>query len=290
MPATTWPRDEAGLRQRFEDRKFCPEEFPSGEQAALLLALLGSYAHRGLAPSSRPLCVYCPLAKPCWHEASAARRIPSPEAPENGGIILPWVGANYRPGGLLVLAVNPNIAVNDETHLLTEHAISWDYDNSLGALQSTAGGSTFGYRMACSASLLLAHAHGRWHSDEITPQVLVRALHSTARLQTVKCVPARDRSRPTTIMQRRCPEFLLEHELAILRPGMILTLGSVPDAAVAELRGYTYLEDQSSEFLWRHQIHASWGRPEVFGIPHPADPRGGWQRGHDALRAALDPR
>lgn len=286
MPAesTLWPRDKDGLRRRFESAQFCPEEFPSGEQATLLLELLTCYDEHGLAPATRPLCTCCPHAAACWATAMNALRSPSREKPEDGGIILPWVGARYRPGGVLVIAVNPNIAADDRTYLLSEHEISWDlYDTSLRNQQPRVGQSTFAFRMARSAAVLLAFADRASVGDLDDREALVDALHRTARLQTVKCVPKRARSRPTAEMTRRCPSFLLEHELAVLRPGFILTLGNVPDAAVAELPGYTYLEDQSSEYLWRHRIDATWGQAEVFAIPHPGDPRGGWQRGHDTL-------
>lgn len=288
VEAAFWPRDERELRQRFEDAHFCPEEVPTDEHAQLLLDLLADYDDQGLAPASRPLCSCCPHAKVCWASAAHARRSPSRERPEDGGIILPWVGAGYRRGGVLVVGVNPNIAAEDRTYLLSEHELSWDlYDRSLRRLQPTVGRSTFAYRMARSASLLLSRAEGASIPDPGNCDPLLRALHSTARLQAVKCIPKRARSRPTQTMTRRCPPFLLACELAILRPGLILTLGSVPDAAIAQIPGYKYLEDQSSEYLWRHRIIADWGQPEVFAIPHPADPRGGWKRGNETLQHVL---
>lgn len=286
--AAVWPRDEGELRLRFEDAHFCPEEVPTDEQAHVLLDLLACYDDHGLAPARRPLCWYCPHAKACWASAAHTRRVPTRERPEDGGIILPWVGAGHRQGGVLVLGVNPNIAAEDRTYLLSEHELSWDlYDSSLRQAQRTVGRSTFAYRMARSASLLLSWAEGASIPDPDDPGPLLRALHSTARLQAVKCIPKRARSRPTRTMTRRCPSFLLERELEILRPGLILTLGNVPDGAIAQLPGYTYLEDQSSEYLWRHRIIAGWGQAEVFAIPHPADPRGGWKRGNETLQHVL---
>lgn len=279
-----WPEDTARLRRRFEEKEFYPEEIPRGEQATLLLALLGLYADKGLAPATRPLCACCPHSGSCWRSASRARRTPTRAAPEDGGIILPWVGDGYRPGGLLIIAVNPNIAETDATHLLSEHEITWDrHHRTLENGQRLDEGSNFAYRMARSAALLLDSVDGRELADHEEPQDLVGSLHRTARLQSVKCVPRRKRSRPTSAMQRICPNFLLEQELAILRPGAILTLGNIPDSAVAQLSGYEDLETESSEFLWRHTLTANWGRAEIFSIPHPADPHNGWVSGHDEL-------
>jgi len=283
-----WPVDAFGLRRRFTDAEFCPEEVPTGEQVALLLSLLGLYADRGLAPATRPLCACCPQAGPCWRSASAARRMPSLAAPEDGGIILPWVGGGYRPGGVLVIAVNPNIADTDVTHLLSEHEITWDrHHRSLANGQRVDEGSNFAYRMARSAAPLLDSLDGRGITDRERPQDLLGSLHRIARLQSVKCVPRRERSRPTSAMQWICPEFLLEQELAVLRPGVILTLGNIPDAAVAQLLGYEDLDSEGSEFLWRHRLTEAWGRAEIFSMPHPADPRNGWEAGHRELLSRL---
>ncbi len=287
-PSIIWPSDKESLRRRFQDADFCAEEWPSGDQAALLLGLLKAYADAGLAPATQPLCECCQHAASCWSSASGSRRAPSSGTPEDGGVILPWVGSHYRPGGLLVLAVNPNIAAEDRTYLLSEHEISWDiYDPALRGLGKTAGRSVFAPRMARSAALLIAYANRAPLPERDSPDDLAQALHRTARLQTVKCVPRRQRSRPTPAMIRRCPEFLLQGELAVLQPRFILSLGTVPDAALERLAGYEYVDSLSSEHLWRHRLNAAWGPTEVFALPHPADPRGGWLRGHEALREAL---
>ena len=81
--------------------------------------------------------------------------------------------------------------------------------------------------------------------------------------------------------------LVLEEELEILQPQLILTLGSVPDAAISRLSRDEHLESASSEYLWRHRLARKWGSAEIFAIPHPADPRGGWHRGHEALLTAL---
>src|SRR5258707_8575990 len=123
---TLWPRDESELRSRFDAEGFEPEEIPHRSQAKALLRLLQLYEMRGLAPATRPLCDCCENARSCWRAAIEARRVPGGELPEDGGIILPWVGAGYGQGGVIVIALNPNIAVGDRTYLLSEHEISWD--------------------------------------------------------------------------------------------------------------------------------------------------------------------
>jgi len=267
-----WPRDESELRGRFEKGGFDPEEIPDGDQARLLLNLLELYARedKDLAPATRPLCECCPNHEPCWAGIEDARRTPGTDRREDGGIILPWVGARYKPGGLVVIAINPNVAPDHRTFLLSEHEISWRHHCVLENDQKSDEGSWFAYRMLRSAAALLDCGDKLPITDRDRPQDLVDALHRTARLQAVKCVPRRHRSKPTSAMEQACAPFLLEDELGILRPRVILALGNVPDQAISRLSGYQYLESASSEFLWRHRLAANWGSSEVFAIPHPA--------------------
>jgi Uracil DNA glycosylase superfamily len=284
---TLWPCDHNELRARFKHAKFFPEEIPNGDQATLLLDLLKLYAEKDLAPAARPLCECCPNKKTCWAGAMDARRTPSRDRPEDGGIILPWVGARYQLGGLVVIAINPNVAQDHRTFLLSEHEISWRDHCVLESGQKNDDDSYFAYRMLRSAAALLDLASELPITDRERPEDLIDALHRTARLQTVKCVPQRDDSEPTSAMGRVCPAFFLDAELEILQPQLILTLGSVPDAAISRLSGYEYLESASVEYLWRHRLIREWGSAEVFAIPHPANRHGGWHRGHEALLAAL---
>ncbi len=288
VAATLWPRNERELRARFEQCEFASEEIPKGSQGGLLLKLLALYESKGLSPATSPLCDCCVNNTRCWRAAMKARRTPTKTHPENGGIMLPWVGSRYRRGGVAVIAINPNIGTNDRTHLLSEHEISWDrHHRVLENNLKTDEGSPFAYRTLRSTAAILDRSCANPIRDREQPQDLVGALHHTARLQAVKCVPRTARSRPTGAMEHTCPRFLLEAELGILRPRFILTLGTVPDWAISQLPGYEYLDHASSEYLWRHRLHCKWGSAEVFGIPHPSDPRGGWFRGHQALLRSL---
>lgn len=86
-------------------------------------------------------------------------------------------------------------------------------------------------------------------------------------------------------MQSRCPPFLSEDELTILRPGFILTLGNSADAAMPRHPGYKPLRNAGSASLWRSRLAAKWGAVDVFGIYHPA--YGGWHQSHKSLLRSL---
>jgi hypothetical protein len=207
---TLWPGNGSELRARFEQAGFDPDEIPSGDQTTLLLELLELYASesKDLAPATRPLCDCCPNREPCWAGAEDARRTPSTDRPEDGGIMLPWVGTRYRPDalvapdGLVVIAINPNIAPDHRSFLLSEHEISWRHHCGLETGQKSDKGSSFAYRMLRSAAAVLDFADELPITDRERPQDLVDALHRTARLQAVKCVPRRDRSKPTSAWNR----------------------------------------------------------------------------------------
>jgi len=104
----------------------------------------------------------------------------------------------------------PNIAPDHRTFLLSEHEISWRHHCALENDQKSDKGSSFAYRMLRSAAALLDYAKKLPITDRERPLDLVDALHRTARLQAVKCVPRHHRSQPTTAIEeslgarRRC--------------------------------------------------------------------------------------
>jgi hypothetical protein len=91
--------------------------------------------------------------------------------------------------------LTPNIAADDHTNLLTEHEITWDrHHRTLARGSTTDENSPFAYRMARSAAAVLDLATQQPVQDREDPTDLLDALARTARLQTVKCMPRRERS------------------------------------------------------------------------------------------------
>lgn len=260
-------RTAGDLKALFVEQQYERHQIPVGAQAKLLLRLYRLYARKGLLPGGRlaPLVDCCCNAPTCWAPALAAR---PPRRGDNGSIMLPWVGRRYRPGGVVVLAVNPNIAPEDDTDLLIEHGMTWE-KHKVGLEHDARRyeSSAFAFGAMRSAAALLDVLDGFSVRDR-EPHELVEALHRTARLQSVKCVPRRNGSEPTNPMWENCPPLLLGGELDILKPALLLVLGGNPRWAVERLDGFRQRRSSSSS-LGRGVLDRPGSSTEVFFVAHP---------------------
>ena len=290
--APVWPRSRAGVSRLFEGAWPDRERIAAGEQASLLLELLDTYRTEGLnyRRGGVALCDICPNSTSCWRglEPSARRRPTAVRHQENGGIILPWIGPRYKIGGVAVIGINPNIAIDDYTFLLIEHGISWEhYIATFERGRLNEDGSSFGGRAMQTAGLVLDDLDGRPIRAR-EPHELIDVVHRTARLQAVKCVPKRERSEPSSEMSKRCPEFLLAKELAILRPSRIVILGSPARDAVHQMPGYRPLRSHT-RYLQRGELVLHGASASVYTLSHPNARDGAWAQGFKSLCRHLAP-
>jgi hypothetical protein len=265
------------LRARFDAYEF-HDERPS-VQAPLLLELLELYRTKKLLRrgSVRALCDICPNAESCWDKANDGQRrapreptTPESEDSENGGIFLPWVGPQYKRGGVVIIGINLNITGDGETDLLIEHAITWQrYVGRFRLGVGGEGGSRYGVATAQSAQALVAWTTGRKVPAAAAPgSQLIDAVLQTSRLQAVKCVPRRSRSEPFPQMWDHCPSFLLRDELDILEPAALLVLGQKTHQAVRALPGF---QPKTHRRHFPHgQLKGAGWMADVFELPHPS--------------------
>ncbi|HZK15274.1 MAG TPA: uracil-DNA glycosylase family protein [Solirubrobacterales bacterium] len=76
--------------------------------------------------------------------------------------------------------------------------------------------------------VILASLHGEGlpsDSTDVTNKELADLWEHCAYLQTIKCAPGAARSNPTGGMIRNCPSFLLQPELGIIQPQIVVLLG-----------------------------------------------------------------
>jgi uracil-DNA glycosylase len=144
--------------------------------------------------------------------------------------------------------------------------------------------SRAGYRMAAGAAAVLSAWEGHRPEVEVEPdpRALVGFIEHMARLQAIKCSPRDDDAgAPTRAMERQCPPRYLHHELALLAPGGLLALGSVPRWAVAS--GFEVSLEVDEPTFARGTVTIAAQQAEYFWIPHPNNRRGGWARGQRQL-------
>jgi hypothetical protein len=182
------------------------------------------------------------------------------------------VGPKYEVGGVIVVGMNPNASSNDYTDLLIEHGISWEYVAQFRLGRRARGGSRFAFGAMRSAAALLDVLDGRRARDRDDPVELVSAVLRTARLQAVKCVPVRPRSRPYATMWKHCPSFVLGDELDALRPGTLLGLGDKTHGAITRVGDFEKLAARAKNVTYGLLQRPGWDAPaRVYMLPHPQD-------------------
>jgi hypothetical protein len=285
------------VKRRLEDWQLSATE----QRTALLAQLTALYTRRNVMTRNGRCCRLdrcCDSGPICWRTAQHDEypgEKPSPPDEPDGSIFWPWIGEHYELGGLCVVAINLNLDTDtpedDWWDITVEYGITDHVGEYLGAGRHTSpkwGPSRTGYRMAASAAAVSAWWEGRppHPAVEPDPRTLVGFLEHIARVQAVKCSPrGRRAGQPAPAMWRQCPPRYLGAELAILRPGVLLVLGTAPRRALGAL-GETALEIDTPEFAYGSFTLGDL-QPELFWLPHPNNRRGGWARGQRQLLSYL---
>lgn len=266
-----------------------PCDYPQGVPLRLLAETARLYERRGLLSSTKPEPLWrcCSYGRECWAKAAKPRR---GSRVNDGTITLPWIGPDYLPGGVVVIAIN----LHNASRVLTEYEIvcssassqeTLSQISSFEAGRKKAHGSLFAYGSVRSAAMLLDVLDGIAITDRADPTELVTPLNRIARLQSVKCAPDDDRrGTPTTAMVRNCPPLLLGDELSILKPRIILTVGRSATQAVRNVPGYETIPSRG--VVKTATIPIADEICTVYSVAHPAS-AGAWQTGHATLRRHL---
>lgn len=282
--------EEATLQAAFDAKGYRGEWAPSGLQLELALAFADLYESHGLITDGSitpPLWACCPNARECWRPAMDER---PRDHPEDGGISLPWIGPDYRPGGVVVLAINFNdasglitafdIADSDKTEL-SQGSFKVYYDDP------SYRGSDFPYCSTRSAAMLVDVLDGQPPCDREQPSDVAPFVDRLVRLQAIKCSPRNSKySEPTPDMWLHCPPMLLADELAIARPGAIVTFGADVRWVLAQVTDFETREE--SRGLVRGAVTVAGRETPVYCLYHPG--RGAWRKSQPLLKAALEER
>jgi hypothetical protein len=251
----------------------------------LLMSLARIYEQESVldGDDASPLWDSCRCAESCWaafpQDWQPGR---DPADPWNGGILFPWIGAQYAVGGVTVLGIN----LRDASGLFVEYEIASTQFECFEAGHERPHGSWWAYRSMRSAAAVLRSMAGDAQLDVQDPVALAPVLDETARVQAVKC-SSKDgaRSARTPEMNANCPSRYLRRELGVLRPRVLIGFGmEVWDAVdgIAEIdesvwgddfsRSVVRIDDLAFEMLWLH---------------HPASVGDTWQRSFELLKSNL---
>jgi hypothetical protein len=260
------------------------------DQLARLYVRNSVLTSEGFAPA---LVDNCPHRSVCWGgcEARASRKANVHGLPgDDGSIFFPWIGRNYRPGGVCVAGWNLNHGGKDWHPLIAESVITSTYRAAMARGRHKAYRSMFGYRSLSAAAAVHDVLHGAEPVGRPRPKDLAGCFDDMARVQTVKCAPLGNRSNPSGAMNAECPSTFLLGELQILRPRALIIFGG--SALVAALKAIRTLDvdpprwcPESDGGYGRRESLAPWGRLDVIAMWHPSYAR--WPRAQEALIADL---
>lgn len=255
------------------------------ERLALLVELALIYEEEGVLKGGKslPLWDVCACAEPCW-SAFPDKWKPGkdPGDPWNGGIMLPWIGGEYRPGEVVTVGIN----LREASGLYIEYEIASGQLDALSAGHEKPHGSWWAYRSARSAAAVLQSISGHHDAlDVANPVTLAAVLDQTARLQAVKC-SSKDgtSSARTPEMRSNCPSRYLKRELAALRPRAIVSFGQETWDAISLIA--TIDERVAGEHFSRSTVHLNdlEIRFDMVWLHHPSDRgTGRWQQSFDLL-------
>ena len=269
-------------------------------RAKLLTNLTGIYESEGLIADGAPLalCRCCPSAEDCWRreQGRLPRVFPARNndatgtTGESGSIFWPWIGEQYRPGGVSLVSLNINNAhadpgADDWWTIGVEYAIAEHALAGLGAGRRRILNSLFHYRAMSAALAVLASQDGFDPTEEPSPEEAAAALERIARVQAIKCSPSHDNSTPTVEMRANCPPRFAARELQVLAPGVLLSLGADARTLIDGLAKPTRTE-RGTQFH-RGRLKLAGTEVELLALPHPTSRGRAWSLGLAELVASL---
>lgn len=264
----------------------------TSDQIDFLLPLSVIYGQRSVL-RERPIPALvrsCERASECWRNVPEVRRPAGTSSrdpdSENGCMILPWVGPEYRRGGACVLGMNIHYSGYDAEFAL-EYCIT--LDPKWGQVSNLRKGrqphrSSWAKSTMRDVAAVLRSSRGL-PPETTDPNELADALLWSSRVQAVKCSPIGGRSTPLPEMVQNCPSQFLLRELEILQPSVLLAYGQPVKAALRQAGGWTVEE---AEPAFQRGMMNELPGTTVFLLTHPAHGRGGWAVAHRALLRSLE--
>jgi hypothetical protein len=244
------------------------------QQLAAVRAFLDAYRAAGLIAGHQalPLDVECPSCDRCWRGVPVAAH----PSPVDAAMSVPWIGAGYRRGGVVAVAIN----LNKYGGLGAQWWVRHEDNKRLRAGRRP----VFGYRAGTYLALLHAGAGGGTLDPEPDPAAVADAWDRTAFVEAVKCSPVAGVGEPTGAMWEHCPPRYLRRDLQLLAPGVVVVIGRRPAQALEAVLGIRWADSPTPAL--RRGVGRLDGRTlDVIACNHPS--RGHWRASTPALAASL---
>lgn len=232
-----------------------------GTRSRFLAVLHDRRLFDGVARKPRSIFESCEHAAECWKGIEERKR-----NPETDHVPLPWVGARYPVGRLVMVGINYNdFSGLDSMVGLVEAARSQIATGrkSVRFEEGTRYRTLYWHRLAAYANAVLGIPNLR----------IGDAFDHVAITNHVVCSPAMsaeqpDRSNPTDEMWRRCGRHVLRPFLEVLAPRIVLVLGSSTNWG--SLLGNVLNSSAAVRTAgWCHAAQLE-GDVLALGVPHPS--------------------
>jgi len=269
------------------------EEFIDSARLSMLNRLGTIYEEQGvLAPTSAPaLHACCPDAADCWRAVPPAARPSSTnragyQGDRAGSIAWPWVGKDYRHGGVVVVGLNFRFSDDCATVALEYLAAQNDLEQFGDNRKISRFGSAYPYRSTARAAAVCASLDGDQLVERPPAESLPAVLERICRLQLVKCMPVDSvvvRGAPSRSMRQHCPPRFLYREIEVLQPVAVIGFGNDVYFALEAMPEVHWRS--GSDYLCRGTLRTGEHQATVLWLPHPTTGR--WPRGQQALIRSL---
>lgn len=178
--------------------------------------LIDIYINKGLLGNNsefKSLGDSCKNCESCWQGIDTS-------LDEGYGIYLPWIGDNYAKERILVLGINLNGLgdLDAQINLAIDAKLELDEGRKKIFKSEDYGGTPYWYVLP-KYIIHILKLHGILVDD------LSNALDYIAVTNSIKCTIKRERAIPTQNMWNNCPNHILNQEIEVLKPKLILILG-----------------------------------------------------------------
>jgi Uracil DNA glycosylase superfamily len=243
-----------------------------GGRLPLALRLWHAYNEAGVAHGAQDPALFraCPNRTDCWRQAQH-RKPP----PQDAGVSIPWIGERYPTSRICVVAENLVGYGGKAAH----YDICKNKITSLKRNRRKGDRSYMGWATTAFVDAIDRSQRGEPLPPSLPePREVADAYAACAFLEVVKCAPTGEGSKPTAAMLLNCPPLLLDRELRVLSPSVLILHGSDAQRAVAYVAS---TEIPTGNPLGRSSIQLNGRQVEVFAVAHPA--------AHPAARGASIP-
>ena len=220
-----------------------------------------------------PLHKKCPNCEKCWENAKD--RMPK-KSHDFWTITRPWIGKNYEQTKLLVIGENMNEYGSYDGAI---NLVNWAREDikkgRIKTLKKPSYSGTFLFhRLASYSTAILSKEDDYQYANfDVWPSAIDnnKSFDYLSYTNQIKCSPIGQKSEQPQQMWDNCGDYILKHEIEILKPKSILILGTSDNYKYFN----SFIPDESINIDWERNIGTGFAnikgrQTKIYVVPHPA--------------------